>query len=50
MPEDALAPGDFATLRVWQKTFKQGFVIYGELWLESETKYGEVVVPVGGAQ
>ncbi|MDZ4268253.1 MAG: hypothetical protein U1D00_21615, partial [Mycobacterium sp.] len=50
VPEDALAAGDFATLRVWQKTFKQGFVIYGELWVESDTKYGEVVVPVGGPQ
>lgn len=50
LPEDALAAGDFVTLRVWQKTFKQGFVIYGELWVDSVTEYGEVVVPVGGAQ
>jgi hypothetical protein len=50
VPDDALAAGDFATLRVWQKTFKQGFVIYGELWVDSVTEYGEVVVPVGGAQ
>ncbi len=50
LPEDALAAGDFVTLRVWQKTFKQGFVVYGELWVDSVTEYGEVVVPVGGAQ
>ncbi|MDZ4266738.1 MAG: hypothetical protein U1D00_13775 [Mycobacterium sp.] len=50
LPEDALAAGDSATLRVWQKTFKQGFVVYGELWVDSVTEYGEVVVPVGGAQ
>lgn len=50
VPEDALAAGDFATLRVWQKTFKQGWAIYGELWVDSVDEYGEVVVPVGGAQ
>lgn len=50
VPQTTLAAGDSVTLRVWDKTFKQGFVVYGELWVDSVTEYGEVVVPVGGAQ
>ncbi|HEY9267236.1 MAG TPA: hypothetical protein VIQ11_21795 [Mycobacterium sp.] len=50
VPETALATGDLVTLRIWRKQFKQGYVVYGELWVDSVTEYGEVVVPVGGAQ
>ncbi|MGE0217552.1 hypothetical protein [Mycolicibacterium sp.] len=48
VPETALAPGDPVTLRIWKKQFQQGYVVYGELWVDSLTEYGEIVIPVGG--
>jgi hypothetical protein len=48
LPESALSVGDSVTFRLWHKVFKQGYVIYGELWVQSLTDYGEIVVPVGG--
>lgn len=45
LPESALAADDAVTLRVWRKQFKQGFAVYGELWVDG-TDYFQVAVPV----
>ena len=47
LPQDALSAGDSVTLRVWKKQFRQNMVTYGQAWLDSNTDYGETVVPVG---
>lgn len=48
LPQDALAPGDSITLRVWRKSLREGLVIYGEHYIDSDTEYGQVVVTVEG--
>lgn len=48
LPEDALSPGQTVTVRVWKKKYTQLMVTYGgKEWLDSQTDYGETVVPVG---
>lgn len=47
LPQDALSIGDSVTLRIWKKQFRQTMVTYGQAWLDSNTDYGETVVPVG---
>jgi hypothetical protein len=48
VPDGAVKPGDAATVRLWHKTFQQGFVTYGEMWVPSLTEYGQIEVPIGG--
>ena len=47
VPQDALSAGDTVTLRIWKKQFRQNMVTYGQTWLDSNTDYGETVIPVG---
>jgi len=47
LPQDALSVGDSVTLRIWKKQFRQTMVSYGQTWLDSNTDYGETVIPVG---
>jgi hypothetical protein len=48
LPEDALSPGQDVTLRVWEKKYQQLRVAYGGTeWVDSDTDYGQTVVPVG---
>ena len=47
LPQDALSVGDSVTLRIWKKQFRQTMVSYGQAWLDSNTDYGETVIPVG---
>lgn len=48
LPETDLAAGESVTLRVWKKKFIELFVTYGKTWIDSETDYGEITVPVKG--
>ncbi|MGH3676330.1 MAG: hypothetical protein ACRDU5_11445 [Mycobacterium sp.] len=51
LPEAALRPGQTVTLRVWKKKYTQLLVTYGgKEWIDSDTDYGETVVPVGVSQ
>ena len=45
LPEGAVTADDAVALRVWRKQFKQGFAVYGELWVEG-ADYFQVAVPV----
>lgn len=45
LPEDAVTADHAVTLRVWRKQFKQGFAVYGELWVDGDD-YFQVDVPV----
>jgi hypothetical protein len=48
LPEDGLSPGHYVTLRVWEKKYQQLRVDYGGTeWVDSDTDYGQTVVPVG---
>ena len=48
LPEDGLSPGQYVTLRVWEKKYQQLRVAYGGTeWVDSDTDYGQTVVPVG---
>lgn len=48
LPETALGPGDEVTLRIWKKKFTQLMVAYGgKEWIDSQTDYGQTIVPVG---
>lgn len=48
LPETALGPGDAVTVRIWKKEFTQLMVAYGgKEWIDSQTDYGQTVVPVG---
>jgi hypothetical protein len=46
LPAEDVAAGDSVTLRVWKKKFTELAVTYGKTWLDSETEYGEIAVPV----
>jgi hypothetical protein len=48
LPENDVAAGESVTLRVWKKKFIELFVTYGKTWIDSETEYGEITVPVKG--
>lgn len=48
LPETDLTAGESVTLRVWKKKFTELFVSYGKTWIDSETDYGEITVPVKG--
>lgn len=45
LPEDAVTVDDAVTLRVWRKQFKQGFAVYGELWVDT-ADYFQLALPV----
>ncbi len=47
VPQNALSVGDSVTLRIWKKHFRQHMVTLGESWLDSNTDYGQTVVPIG---
>lgn len=46
VPETAVKAGESVTLRLWQKQFEELRVTFGEAWVDSETDYGQVAVPV----
>ncbi len=46
VPEGAVKDGDSVTLRIWEKTFTELLVTYGKAWIDSESKYGQITVPV----
>ena len=46
LPRNELEPGSTVTLRVWQKQLHEMIVIYGNGWLESQTSYAQIVLPV----
>ncbi|MET0896584.1 MAG: hypothetical protein ABWY45_01605 [Mycobacterium sp.] len=48
LPEGDVGAGESVTLRVWKKKFVELFVTYGKTWVDSETDYGEITVPVRG--
>lgn len=48
LPQTALRPGDSVTIRIWKKKFTELMVTYGQAWIDSETEYGQTVIPVGG--
>jgi hypothetical protein len=48
LPETDLTAGESVTLRVWKKKFTELFVTYGKTFVDSETEYGEITVPVKG--
>lgn len=48
LPEGELVPGDAVTVRVWRKSLREGMVIYGEHYIDSDTEYGYVVLEVAG--
>ncbi|BBX16596.1 hypothetical protein CRI77_24015 [Mycolicibacterium duvalii] len=47
LPEGQLVPGDSVTVRVSRKSLREGMVIYGEHYIDSD-EYGQVVVEVAG--
>ena len=48
LPENAVRPGQDVTLRVWKKKYTQLMVTYGgKEWIDSQTDYGQAIVPVG---
>lgn len=46
IPTDALQSGDAVTVRIWNKKFTELSVAYGKAWIDSQTDYGQVEVPV----